>query len=60
MEMNTKTRILTLRLTERLNRHPAYCRELGLVIVRQRKECSYPKIREPNTGTAGRRGRNNL
>lgn len=60
MEMNTKTRILMLRLTERINRHPAYCRQLGLVIERQRREYSYSDIREPNTGAAKRRGRNDL
>ena len=54
MEMNTKTRILMLRLTERINRHPAYCRQLGLVIEAG-MEHSYSDIREPNT-PAPRRG----
>ena len=60
MEMNTKTRILTLRLTERINRHPAYCRQIGLVIERQRREYSYSDIREPNTGAVKKRGRSDL
>ena len=57
MEMNAKTRILTLRLTERINRHPAYCRQLGLVIEKQRRDNSYFDIREPNTAAVKRRER---